>query len=103
MARHLVEIRFDAAKRQIFCLPHKLIVKRRDSIAWRCATDQPFAVDFGWDSPLSEISYSVEAKRGMTVSVPEDAPEGRYEYLVALFDPTTGLVYTFDPDMIIRR
>ncbi len=103
MARHFVDIRFDAARRQILCLPHKLIVKRLDFVEWGCTTGQPFTVDFGWDSPFPEIAYAAEAKRMKRVAVPRSAPEGRYEYFVALFDPRSGLVYTLDPDMIIRR
>jgi hypothetical protein len=103
MAKHRVEIRFDAAGPQIICVPHKLIVKKRDVVEWRCVTEQPFTVDFGWDSPFPEISFSVPAGKTKEASIPADAPEGRYEYFVALYDPKTRLVYTFDPDMIIRR
>jgi len=101
--RHLVEIRFDTARKQIVCLPHKLFVRPNDVIVWQSENGQPFTLDFGWDSPFPDtfIAFPARAK-DMGVMVPESAPEGLYEYFVALYNPRTGLVYTFDPDLIIR-
>ena len=84
-------------------MPHKLIVRKKDVIVWRCEKGHPFTLDFGWDSPLPDICIAVPARMMQReVMVPEDAPAGRYEYFVALYDEETKSVYTFDPDMIIR-
>lgn len=103
MKRHVVEIRFDTARKQLVCVPHKLIVRPNDVIVWQSEKGQPFTLDFGWDSPFPEICIAFPARvKDMEVIVPERAPEGLYEYFVALYNPRTGLVYTFDPDLIIR-
>jgi hypothetical protein len=102
--KHVVEIRFDAASRQISCMPHKLIVRKNDVIVWRCEGGHPFTLDFGWDSPFPDFCIVVPAMtRQKEVNVPDDAPAGLYEYYVALYDEGTRSVYTFDPEMIIRR
>jgi len=101
--RHVVEIGFDTARKQIVCVPHKLVVRKNDVIVWRSANGQPFTLDFGWDSPFSEICIAFPARvKDKEVIVPDGAPEGLYEYFVALYNPRTGLVYTLDPDLIVR-
>jgi hypothetical protein len=101
--RHAVEIRFDTALKQIVCVPHKLIVRPNDVIVWQSEKGQPFTLDFGWDSPFPETCIAFPARgKDKEVIVPERAPEGLYEYFVALYNPRTGLVHTFDPDLIIR-
>lgn len=102
MARHAVRIGFDPRKRQIICMPHRVIAKKRDSVQWECVTGQPFTVDFGWDSPFVPISFPARAREKRGASIPVRALEGRYEYFVALYDAKSGLVYTLDPEMIVR-
>lgn len=102
--KHIVRIDFDQeGGKGITCTPHRLYVKRLDEVEWVCRQGVPFTLEFGWDSPLAEISYRVKARDRATVPVPAGAPEGMYEYLIALFDEKSGLIYTLDPDMIIRR
>ena len=103
MKRHVVEIRFDTARKQLVCVRHKLIVRPNDVIVWQSEKGQPFTLDFGWDSPFPETCIAFPARvKDMEVIVPERAPEGLYEYFVALYNPRTGLVYTLDPDLIVR-
>ena len=102
--KHMVQIDFDQkGGKRITCTPHRLYVKKLDEVEWVCRQGVPFTLEFGWDSPLAEISYRARAGEPAAAPVPADAPEGMYEYLIALYDQTSGLIYTLDPDMIIRR
>ena len=97
-----VLIRLDPRTHGVECSPHKLYVKRGDRVTWECE-GRPFTLDFGWDSPLDEVGYRAPEGGRIVVSIPRDAPEGLYPYVVALFDRVSGLVYAYDPDMIVRH
>ncbi len=101
--KHEVKISFDAALKQIVCVPQTLIAKRLDSVEWECVSGQPFTLDFGWDSPFSETSFPVPARAKKEAKIPGDASQGQYKYSVAIYDEASKLVYTLDPDLIIRR
>ncbi len=103
MTKHMVEIRFDAGGPEIVCSPHRLVAKKGEAVEWRCAGNQPFTVDFGWDSPFPEVAFPVHGGKTKEAVIPGDAPEGQYEYFVAIYDANSGLVYTLDPEMIVRR
>jgi hypothetical protein len=100
--KYEVKIRFDTDLAQIVCVPHTLIVKKLDSVEWECVTGQPFTLDFGWGSPFSETSFPVPAKAKKEAQIPDDARQGQYKYSVAIYDEASKLVYTLDPDLIIR-
>lgn len=98
-----VKIKFDTDLAQIVCVPHTLRVKQLDSVEWECVTGQPFTLDFGWGSPFSETSFPVPAKAKKQAQIPDDAADGQYKYSIAIYDEATKLVYTLDPDLIIKR
>jgi len=87
----------------IVCSPHRVYVERGADVEWLCPGGHPFAVDFGWNSPFSAVSFSAQKGGSTKVAVPNGAAFSKYEYFVALYDASTGLVYTLDPEMIIKR
>jgi hypothetical protein len=100
MSVHTIRISFDG---QIVCLPNSVAVKNLDDIVWECGTGQPFTVDFWKRSPFTEKPRPAAAAKKIKARIKGDAAADVYEYLVALYDKSSGLVFTLDPDLIIRR
>ena len=98
---HTVKLRL-GEDGNVICTPHKLIAAKGQSIEWECETRQPFTIDFNWESPFKEMAFHARAGEKIKASIPEVAPEGYFAYFVAIYDKSTGKVYTFDPDLIIR-
>ena len=88
------------------CLP---IVYRNQWIEWECEPEYAFAVHPGWNSPqdvkknspFKKGRYRVEKEGIIKAKVEHDAPHGRYEYFVAVFDGEK--IWTDDPFFILPR
>ena len=77
-------------------------VRRGETIEWICDGEGFFAVHIGWNSPLEKGRYRNGQGKRISAHVPKDAPKGRYEYFVAVFDPRSEQVWTDDPEFIIK-
>ena len=100
-SRHLVKLSQDK-EGNVICTPHKLIALKGQVIDWECETEQPFTVDFNWESPFNEVAFQAKAGEKINASIPDLAPEGYFTYFVAIYDRRRGKVFTLDPDLIIR-
>ena len=77
-------------------------VDKETRIIWVCEQGYPFAVQFGWDSPLEETMYRNEPKSTVAEGViMSDAAYGQFKYFVAVC--VEGRLLTVDPDIIVRR
>jgi hypothetical protein len=98
-----VTISFDG---QNVCAPKSVKAKNLDDIVWECETGQPFAVEFGKELPLTGKPRPAAAAKKIKAKIKGDAAgekEKVYEYIIALYDESSGLVFTLDPDLIIKR
>jgi hypothetical protein len=100
--KHTVKLRLEKDG-NVICTPHKLIAVKGQSIEWECEPRQPFTVDFSWESPFKDMAFQARAGEKIKISIPDVAPEGYFEYFVAIYDKSTGKIFTFDPELIIRR
>ncbi len=103
MSEHTVSISFDG---HIVCVPNRAAAKNLDDIVWVCETGQPFAVEFGKKLPFTGKPRPAAAAKKIKATIKGDAAgenEEVYEYIIALYDKSSGLVFTLDPDLIIRR
>lgn len=77
-------------------------VDRETRIVWICEQGYPFAVQFGWDSPLEEMMYKNEPKSSIAEGViMSDAAYGQFKYFVAVC--VNEQMLTLDPEIIVRR
>lgn len=76
-------------------------VDRGDTIVWECTNKCPFAVYFGWDSPLKKGRFNAAKGNKISTVVPENAPPGHYNYTSAVF--LDGEIWMDDTEVIIRR
>ncbi len=103
MSLHTVTISFDGHN---VCAPKSVTAKNLDDIVWDCETGQPFAVEFGKKLPFTGKPRPAAAAKKIKAAIKGDAAgeeEEVYEYIIALYDKSSGLVFTLDPDLIIKR
>jgi plastocyanin len=74
-----------------------------DTVIWKCmrTAKGPFTVHIGWDSPFKECFFHSKNGEDIKVTLPLDAEPGYYRYMLAVL--VDGIIYTDDPELIVRR
>jgi hypothetical protein len=103
--QRLVKIEFDktSPQKSLVCTPHKFVTRKSfpETITWVCPGYKIFTIDFGWNSPFPEMSYSTIDGR-ISQAIGKEFPEGRFPYFIAVLDGDNQII-TIDPDLIIRK
>jgi len=95
-----ITISIEVRKGQIFVYQRpKGEIYPMDIIIWKCNNKYPFAVLFGYDSPM-DYTYYVSDGKPLYTWVHSDASFGRYKYFITVNVGSKILV--FDPDVIVR-
>lgn len=95
-------------------------VKNSWRVKWKCPEGYPFAVDFGWDTPFTEESYSADnnmpnqsdiGAKTIKAHAGQNGKPFRFKYSIAVFVPydpngpneswPDGKVLIADPEIII--
>jgi hypothetical protein len=102
----VIEIEKMPPQKGLICTPHKLVIRKNfhKMITWTCADrrNKVFTIDFGWQSPFPEMSYSAMDGH-ISLPIGKEFPEGHFPYFVAVLDEDSHQIITSDPDLIIRK